>query len=412
MKKTPAAQIAWRYLVSKKSHSAVGAISAVSICGMAIATAAIICVLSVFNGFRDIIGNRLNALSPDVMVTPAKGKVFENADSVAVLLSTVKGVKLAIPSVTDNALAICGVREMPVTVKGVDIDKYRKITSLDSLLIDRTADGGGTTAETQSTEAILSVGAASGISATPGEEVLLFTPRRQGRVNLSNPAASFLTDSVTVSGVFRSDQSDFDDNLVIINISMARDLLQYSTEASAIEILTNPDADIEKIVTKITDTLGSGFIVKDRLRQQEMNFRMISIEKWITFLLLFFILIIASFNIISSLSMLVIEKDNSISTLRALGCSRKGIGSIFFWESVFVTATGGVSGIITGVVLTLMQEHFGLIKLQGDPSSLTIAAYPVHLEPSDILITLVPILIIGIVTALITASYARSREMR
>lgn len=409
MKKTPAAGIAWRYLVSKKSHSAVGAISVVSICGMAVATAAIICVLSVFNGFKGIIADRLDTLSPDIIAVPQRGKVFEDADSIAKRIENIDGVEIASPTLTDNALALCKSREMPVTLKGVDLNNFRKITALDSLIIDRSAQV-ASIPDSESSVAIFSIGAAAGISAVPEDEVLLFTPIREGRVNLSNPAASFLTDSVRVTGVFRSDQSQFDENLVIVDIDLARELLQYDSEASAIEILASPGADIDRLTSEISKMIGPGFAVKDRLRQQEMNFRMISIEKWVTFLLLFFILVIASFNIISSLSMLVIEKENSISTLRAMGFSRRGIGSIFFWESIFVTIIGGISGIAIGIILTLMQEHWGLIKLQGDPGTLTVASYPVHLDPADILITMMPIVIIGFATALITATYARARS--
>lgn len=421
MRGTAAPVIAWRYLISKKSHSAVGAISVVSICGMAVATAAIICVLSVFNGFRDVIASRLDAMSPDIMVTPAKGKVFSNPDSVAAVLSAMDGISLVMPSLTDNALAICGNREMPVTIKGVSMQSYRKLTALDSLLLSNSAkaEALSNSAEAEAeakenaevkAEAYLSIGAASGLASSPGQEMLLFTPRRIGRVNLSNPAASFITDSVTVADVFRTDQSEFDENLVIIDIDLARNLLQYDNEASALEILTDKKIASEKITAAIESKLGEKFIVKDRMQQQEMNFRMISIEKWVTFLLLFFILIIASFNVISSLSMLVIEKQKSISTLRAIGFSTRGIGSIFFWESIFVTSCGGMAGILLGVSLTLLQQHFGFIKLQGDPSTLTVASYPVILNPTDILVTLIPILAIGIATAFITAAFARSRS--
>ncbi len=415
MKQSASAAIAWRYLISKKSHSAVGAISAVSICGMAIATAAIICVLSVFNGFRNVIGGRLDAMSPDVMITPLKGKVFENADSLASLISQTDGVALAVPSITDNALALCGSREMPVTIKGVDIANYRNITALDSLIIDTCridAIPGSETGKDENTPstAVFSIGVASGLGALSGTEALLFTPRRIGRVNMSNPASSFLTDSVLVTQVYRSDQAEYDENMVIVDIETARNLLQYDSEASAIEIAAKPGYDIATLCKHLEQLLGSGYVVKDRMRQQEMNFRMISIEKWVTFLLLFFILVIASFNIISSLSMLVIEKENSIATLRALGMSRRSIGSVFFWESVFVTSIGGVSGVFLGVGLTLLQEHFGLIKLQGDPSTLTVTSYPVQLDPNDILLTFLPVIVIGIASALITAAFARSKS--
>ncbi len=400
------ARIAWRYLISKKSHSAVGAISAVSICGMAVATAAIICVLSVFNGFKGVIADRLDTLTPDLLISPASGKVFENADSLAAILSTKEGIAAAIPTLTDNALAVCDSREMPILLKGVDLARYKEITSIDSLLIDKLpADA----TDSLLSRALLSVGVAASMAAVPGQELLLFTPRRVGRVNLSNPAASFLTDSVETAGVFRSNQSDFDESMVIVDLELARDLLQYDTEASSIEIKLAPGADPQKIYKELTDHLGSKFIVKDRLRQQEMNFRMISIEKWVTYLLLFFILVIASFNIISSLSMLVLEKLKSLSTLVSLGFSRKAVGRIFFWESIYVSLIGGGIGLIVGIILSLLQQHFGLIKIKGDPESLAVIAYPVILHLSDILMTLLPVVAIGIISAVITAAFARSR---
>lgn len=397
------ARIAWRYLISKKSHSAVGAISLVSLCGIAVATAAIICVLSVFNGFRTVIAGRLDTLSPDVMVTPAKGKVFENADSLAIVIARMEGVGTALPSVSDNALAVCDGREMPVTLKGVDITSYRKITSLDSLVIDSRHSEG------ISQPAIFSIGAANRLVAPPGKEVMLFAPVRTGRINTANPSASFLTDSVTVDAVFRSDQSEFDENMVIVDINSARDLFQYDTEASAIEVQAEEGYSGTDIVHEIEKSLGPKYTVKDRMRQQAMNFRMISIEKWVTFLLLFFILVIASFNLVSSVSMLVLEKQKSMSVFAALGLSRSRIGNIFFWESIYVSAIGGGAGIILGVALSLMQQHFGFIRLQGDPGALTITAYPVEVVPSDILITLLPVAAIGTATALIVSSFARSR---
>lgn len=404
MNRSLPARIAWRYLISKKSHSAVGAISAVSICGMAVATAAIICVLSVFNGFKGVIADRLDTLTPDLLISPASGKVFENADSLASVLAKMNGVVHATPSLTDNALAVCDTREMPILLKGVDIDRYKQLTLIDSLFIDNLPDR-----DPQLSQALLSVGVASSLAAVPGQELLLFTPRRIGRVNLSNPAASFLTDSVETVAVFQSNQSDFDENLVIVDLDLARELLQYDSEASAIEIKLTPGADPQKISAELSHRLGPNFIVKDRLRQQEMNFRMISIEKWVTYLLLFFILLIASFNIISSLSMLVLEKLKSLSTLAAIGFNKKSIGKIFFWESIYVSIIGGGAGLIIGVAVCLIQQHFGIIKIKGDPQSLSVFAYPVILHISDIFLTLLPVIAIGLVSATITAAFARSR---
>lgn len=411
MRQPLSARIAWRYLRAKKSHSAVGTITAVSICGIAVATAAIICVLSVFNGFKSVIAERIDTLTPDVIVTPASGKTIANGDSLAEVIGRMPEVEKAIPSILENALAICEGRETPVTLKGVDMRGYASITNIDSLIIDRVKEAGATPAVT------IAVGTSSRLAAYPGSSILLFAPRREGRVNLSNPATSFLRDSVTVEAVYRSNQTEYDENRVIADINVARDLLQYDLEASAVEVKGKPGVSSEQLARVIDsklnrEKLGNGkarYVVKDRLRQQEMNFRMISIEKWVTFLLLFFILLIASFNIISSLSMLVIEKEQSMSTLRALGMSRRSVASVFRWESVFVTITGALGGIAIGLILCLLQQHYGFIRLQGDPQSLVIRAYPVKVIASDILITFIPLIAIGALSAIITGAFAKSR---
>lgn len=393
--------MAWRYLISKKSHNAVGAISVVAIVGMAVATAAMICVLSVFNGFQNSIEKRLDRMSPDILVSPTKGKVFEDADEVAAKLKKLDFVKIATPTLTDNALAIVSTHEMPVTLKGVDTEDYRKVVQLDSILIslDESPQAEATT--------FVSVGTVQSLHIFPGDGIMIFAPKRIGRVNLANPAASFIIDSITVNSVFQSNQKHIDEDLIITDRNTVMDLLQYDTEASAIEISLKPGTNPETAISHISTLLGKGFTVKDRMRQQEMDFRMVHIEKWITFLLLFFILVIASFNVISSLSMLVLEKRKSLSTLRALGMNQRKIGSIFFWESLYVTAIGGISGIVSGIVLCLIQQRYGLIKIAGDPGTLIMIAYPVAVEYSDIIVTLIPIMLIGLITAWITSAYAK-----
>lgn len=396
------ASIAARYLTSKKSHSAVGAISMVSIAAMSVATAAIICVLSVFNGFHQIITSRLDTMTPDLLVEPRHGKVIPDGDSLAEAIREIEWVEAAVPTLTENALAVYDSREMPVTLKGADIGMLRKINSLDSLFIfsNPIVDG--------REQALLSIGVFSKLGLlTSDSKLLLFAPKRMGRINTANPASSFITDSVNVSNVFSAQQQQFDENLVIADINLVRELLMYDSEASAIEIRISPKGNADEISNHIAHAIGGSYKLSNRLQQQQMNFHMLSIEKWITFLLLFFILLIASFNIISSLSMLVLEKRESVSTLRALGCSGSDIGGIFFWESIYVAAAGGLSGILLGVALVSLQEHFGLIRLSGDPSMLTMEAYPVALQPADIAITLIPVALIGLLCAFVTSSFAR-----
>lgn len=411
MSKLLTASIAWRYMLTKKRHGAVGTISTVSVCAMAIATAAIICVLSVFNGFRQIIGSRLDTLSPDVKVSPARGKVFASADSIADSLSRFPGVAVATPTLSDNALIIANGQEMPVTLKGIYPESYAAVTAVKSLI--REDYGAYFTPSDEPEDALIqavaSIGVASRLRITPDTPLLIFAPKRHGRVNMANPLASFLTDSLEVKGIYRSDQQEFDEDGLLAPISMVRDLLQYDGEASAIEIRANPDTDPSLLAEKLASRLGDNFIVKDRLQQQQLNFRMVSIEKWVSYLLLGFILIIASFNCISSLSMLVIEKEKALSTFSALGMTAKKIGGIFAWESMFVSLAGGIAGLFLGIILCLLQQHFGLIKIAGDQANAIITAYPVRLEWPDLLLTLAPVILIGFVTALLTARFAGSR---
>lgn len=399
------ARIAWRYLRAPKSHSAVSAIAAISVVGVAVATAAIICVLSVFNGFRSILSDKLDILAPDVIVTPSLGKTFADGDSLATIIGETPGVEIALPTVVDNALAIVDSREMPITLRGVDFSRYPYVTRVDSIIT-----GGRRLESLDSKEAVASVGVARQLGFYNGDvSMLIFAPKREGRVNLANPLASFLTDSVNVADIFQAMQTEYDENNVICDINVARDLFQYDTEATAIEVKAHPDTDITRLAGEISRRLGPDAVVKDRYRQQEMNFRMVEIEKWVTFLILIFILVIASFNIISTLCMLVLEKQQSMSTLLALGMSRRRIGSVFWWESMYVSLIGGISGVIIGILLCLLQEHFGLIRLGGDPSSLVIQAYPVKVELMDIVYSLIPVILIGLCTAWTASAFARSR---
>lgn len=375
---------------------------------MAVATAAIVCVLSVFNGFREVLGQRLDTMAPDVLVEPTLGKVFDNADILADSISRISGVAVASPVVADNALILFNGREMPVFLTGVDPKAYSRITDIKKLIPQSMGRLFSPGLDKGVPETSLSIGVARQLTIYPDDRILLFAPKREGRVNLANPATSFITDSLYVSGIFQSMNSDYDANRILVDLPTARRIFQYYDQASALYIKADRNTDPVRLADRLAEILGDRFSVKDRMRQQELNFRMVEIEKWISFLLLGFILMIAGFNVISTLSMLVLEKENSLSTLSALGMSRRKIGSIFAWESYIVALLGGIAGIIIGVVLCLLQEHFGLIRI-GDGISTILSAYPVSLRFTDILITFIPIAVIGGITALITARFARSR---
>ena len=286
--------VAWRYFSSPKTHGAVSAISIVAVVGVAIATAAIIIVLSVFNGFREQLNLRLDTLSSDVSVSPALGKTILNVDSVIKEIESIDKIDFVMPMVADNALAIAESKEMPVYLIGVIPELFSKITAIDSLIIE-----GEPFRDFSNKDASVAVGVAQRLGIyTTGLDLLLFAPKRTGRINTANPFSSFLTDSLYVTSVFRALQSEYDENSVICDIEVARSLFQYDDEATSIEIKGKPGINPTQLASEISMKLGSGYIVKDRLRQQEVNSRMVAIEKWISFLFLAFIVLIASFNII------------------------------------------------------------------------------------------------------------------
>lgn len=399
--------ISMRFLAGKKSHRAVNAIAIVSVVGVAVATAAVICVLSVFNGFQEILSGRLDKMAPDLMVTPAEGKTIANGDSLAEAIGKIPGVEIATPTLTDNALGFYEGRETPVTLKGVIPEEYAKVTLIDSLLV---GDGTPLWKSEAESPSLISVGIAYKLGLFgPGYEYNVFAPKRIGRFNPANPAAAFVMDSLYVANILQSMQEEYDENSIITDISIVRDLLLYDQEATAIEIKTKAGTNLPELGAKISESIGDKYDVKDRLQQQEINFRMVQIEKWMTFLLLFFILIIASFNIISTISMLVLEKTESLRTMSAIGMSRKSIASVFMWESVIVSAIGAAFGIITGSILCLLQQKYGFITIANGGIEETPMAYPVRLESTDILITLIPILVISLGCALVASSFAKSR---
>lgn len=400
------AAIAWRYLRSKKQNGAVSKITTVSVVATAVATAAIVCVLSVFNGFEEVIADRLDTLSPDLLVTPRQGKAFAGADALTERIRSVDGVAFATATLADNALVIANSQELPVKIKGIDPEEYARVTSVRSVI---PADYGSYFhAEAEGPEGVASVGVASRLGLYGGQPMLVFAPRREGRVNMANPAASFVVDSLTVCGIYRCDQQEFDSDGLLAPIGMVRSLLDREGEASAVEVAVTHGQDIDAVAAGIRRVAGEAFEVRNRLEQQSEHFRMVRVEKWISFLLLAFILVIASFNIMSSLSMLVLEKRDHLATLHSLGMTRRQVGRVFAWESLYVCVAGGLAGIVLGVALCVLQRSTGLIKLGGDPTAAIIRAYPVRLEAVDLLWTLLPVLAIAAFTALLTAGFARN----
>lgn len=402
-------KIALRYLVSKKTHSAVNIISAISVCSVVVTTAALVCVLSVYNGFSDLIGGRLSMLDPQISITASRGKAISDADSVLSVVKGVDGVSMAVATISDQCLATFAGYQMPVMVKGVPED-YTGVTSVSEVIIDgefQLDDG-------ISRFAILSVGAAIQLRARPGfyTQVNLYAPQRQGRVNLANPATAFRADSLFVSGVYQIDQSEYDRDMVIIPIDVARHLFDYDTQATAIEISLDDKADEGAAIRRLESLLGPGYEVKDRFMQQASAFRMVNVEKWVTFLLLGFIMVIATFNVISSLSLLIMEKDESIGIMRSLGAEDRQITGIFVVEGWLISLLGAVGGIALGALLCWLQSEFGLIRLAGDTSVMIVQYYPVRMAVADMGAVFGLVAAVGLVTSAATAAIMRRRLSR
>ncbi|MDE7152953.1 MAG: ABC transporter permease [Muribaculaceae bacterium] len=389
-------RVALRYLISKKQHNAVNIISWISLAGVAVATMALVVVLSVFNGFNSLALSQLSQMEPPLALFPSKGKVIADADSLARRLAALDGVTAAMPVLHEQGLVRAGSKQMPVTLTGVT-DDYLRAVAIDSIIID----GEALLRSEEPLTALSSVGVALGTDVRPMSELPLelYVPRRVGRINTANPATAFRSDVFYMAGVFRVGQDNYDADMLIIPLPAARQLLDYTTEASEIAIFT---PDPEKLRPVVAETAGEGFIVKNRIQQQEHSFRMIQSEKWITFLMLTFILIIASFNIISTLAMLIIEKQGNRHILTAMGATPGMIRRIYIIQGWLISAIGGLTGIVAGTLLVLAQQHLGLIKLgAADNANLVISVYPVELHLTDLLIVAAIVVVMGLFNGLI-----------
>ncbi len=402
-------KIALRYLVSKKAHNAVNIISIISVLGVVVTTAALVCVLSVFNGFRGLIMSRLALLDPQIEVTATLGKTIADADSVLAVARATPGVELAMPVIADNALAIFADYQMPVRLKGVP-DDYNRLTDVDSVIVD----GRWQLHDQVASYAVVGVGPALRLHVRPEYLIMmqLYAPQRQGSVNMANPMGAFTADSLFVAGVFQLQQNSYDNDLMYVPIDMARRLFDYEREATAVELRLEPGADEAAVMTRLTQQLGSAYTIKNRLMQQATAYRLVNIEKWMAFLLMTFILIIATFNVVSTLSLLIIEKDESIATLRSLGASDSQITRIFVIEGWLIALVGAVAGIVLGLLLCLGQQQFGWLKLGGDPATMIVRSYPVEVVWTDLIVVALLVAAIGALTSLVTTLVMRRRLAR
>lgn len=386
--------IARRYLFSKKSHHAINIISAISVIGVAFATLALVCTLSVFNGFQELVASCFTAFDPQLKIKPVSGKVVSAQDSCLVVLRNHPMVAVYSECLEENALLSFGERQMMVTVKGVQ-ENFKELTSIEQLLYGE----GQFKLEAQAHDlGILGINLASslGVSARPEEQMTVYAPQKGERINMGNPAASFTQMPLYTSGVvFSVQQEKYDDTYVIVSLDFARKLFKESDGVSAIELRLNPSVDVQEAKRHIQNLVGSRFQVLDRYEQQADIFKVMKVEKLIAYVFLSFILLVASFNIIGSVSMLIIEKKDDVLVLRNLGATERMIKRIFLFEGRLITAIGAFAGIFMGLLLCYLQQTFGWLKLGQSSGSFLVDAYPVSVYWSDIILVFVTVIVIG-----------------
>lgn len=398
--------IAWRYLFSKKSHSAINIISMVSVCGVALTTMALICTLSVYNGFQELIASLYSTLDPDIKIEPIKGKTFDISDTLFTDISKWENIEVWSPVLEENVLLVYRDKQMPALMKGVS-DNFGQLTEIDKILLD----GNFMLRDSIVGYATIGVGIANQLEAGARfvHPLQFYTPKRNVRVNMANPAASFNEGNLFVAAVFSVNQQEYDDQMVIVPLDFARKILDYTTEVSAIEIKLKPGESISGVISRLKEVLGENYTVKDRMMQQEDSFRMMQIEKWMTFLILAFILMIATFNVIGSLSMLVIDKKENILTLQSMGADDRLISKIFLTEGCLISAIGAGIGLILGIALCLLQQYFGLLRLGEGTGTFVVDAYPVRLMWIDVIAVMGIVSLLGFLSAWYPVRYMRTK---
>ena len=399
--------IARRYLFSKKSHNAINVISAISVCGVALATLALVCTLSVFNGFQDLVASFFTAFDPELKITAVQGKVFDGQDPAVRQLRGWPEVAVYSESVEDNAMVQYQDRQAMVVIKGVE-DNFDRLTPIDSILFGR---GEPLLHDEVAHYAIPGIQLLSilGTSIRFLDPLEVYAPKRGAKVNLANPAASFTTGSLFSSGlVFAVNQEKYDASYILTSIGFARRLFQYTTEVSSIGLKLQPGTDIDALQQRIQKAVGDKYKVENRYEQQADTYRIMEIEKLISYLFLTFILMIACFNVIGSLSMLIIDKRDDVETLRHLGASDRQITRIFLFEGRMISFFGAFAGIVLGLLLCWLQQTYGLISL-GNSGAFVVDAYPVSVHATDVVLVFATVLAVGFLSVWYPVQYLSKR---
>ena len=402
--------IARRYLFSKKSHHAINVISGVSVCGVALATLALVCTLSVFNGFQDLVSMMFTAFDPEIKITAANGKVFDSQNEQIHLLRELPEIEVFSESLEDNAMVQYKGRQTMVVIKGIE-ENFNQLTAIDSILYGR---GEWILQDEVVDYAVPGIELVSvlGTGIRFLDPLEVYAPKRGVKINVANPSTSFQSSYLHSSGlVFAVNQQKYDASYILTSLSFARELFQYETEVSSIELKLAANADIKKAKNKIQRMLGTDFLVLDRYEQQADTYRIMEVEKLISYVFLSFILLIACFNVIGSLSMLIIDKRNDVVTLRNLGANNRVISFVFLFEGYMITFFGALIGIGLGLILCFIQQEFGVIPLGSGASAgaFVVDAYPVSVYATDVVLVLITVLVTGFLSVFFPVRYLTRR---
>ena len=396
--------IANRYLLAKKSHNLINIITWISILGISVGSFALIVVLSAFNGLEKVISSMNNRLTPDLQISPVKGKTIDLTAFPLGQLKDIQGVEYVVPTITEDALFRANDKQHIGQVKGVGLE-YQKIDRLNEVVF-----GDGDLVLSDEDEHYFAIPGAGvawylGINAyNPYAMVRIYVPKR-GNATQMSLENSFNSDVVTVRSVFSTEQ-ELDEKLVLVPFDMLSELLEYEDKATNVEVFTTQNADINKVKKSVSAIIGANYSVKNQQEQQETLYKIMRSEKWAVYVILTFILILATFNVVGSLSMLMIDKRKDTEILKAMGADNSLIQRIFLNEGLLISVAGGIIGLLLGIVLVLLQQQFGFIKFGTGGGNYVVDAYPVLLKIKDVLLIFATILVVGCTSALLTVRHA------
>lgn len=386
--------IAKRYLFSKKKTNAINVISIISVMGVAVATMALVIVLSVFNGFHDLVASFFTNFDPQLKVVPVEGKTAPADDPILTKIRQLPQVAVATECVEDQALAMYQDKQAMVVIKGVD-DNFEQLTHIKEILY---GDGEFSLHAANLQYGILGIRLANtlGTSANFNEYMRIYAPQREGQFDIMNPQSGFVVDSLLSPGVvFAVNQSKYDRNYILTSVTFARLLFDQDGMLSSLELRLKNGSDFEAVKREMKEIAGTKYKVLDRFEQQADTFKIMQIEKFMAYIFLTFILIVACFNIIGSLSMLIIDKKKDVETLRCLGADDRQIKRIFLFEGRMISALGALLGIGVGLLLCWLQQMYGLVKMGERSGSFIINAYPVSVHYTDVLFVFITVMAVG-----------------